>query len=60
MMKDFLIECGVIILLWFGHFALDNLNTTARFWYDAAVVVFAAKGIVWEYKDIKRTRKGEH
>ena len=59
MMKRFLIEVAIIALLWTAHFVLDEVNNTARHWFDAVVVVFAAKGIYWERKDMAK-KEGEH
>lgn len=58
-MKRFLIEVGIIFLLWLTHHVLDDVNNTARYWFDAAVVVFAAKGIYWEVKTLTK-KEGEH
>lgn len=58
-MKRFLIEVTIIILLWLTHFVLAEVNNTARYWFDAAVVVFAAKGIYWECKDMTK-KEGEY
>lgn len=58
-MKRFLIEVTIITLLWLTHFVLDGVNNTARHWFDAVVVVFAAKGIYWESKDMAK-KEGEH
>ena len=58
-MKRFLVEVCIIVVLWFTHFWLCETSDTARLWFDAAVVVFAAKGIVWEYKDWGKITKGE-
>lgn len=59
-MKKFFIEAVVITVLWFGHFGLHKMCDTAGFWYDATIMVLAAKGLVWEYKDCRRIAKGEH
>lgn len=59
MMKRFLIEVTIIILLQLTHFVLAEVNDTARYWFDAAVVVFAAKGIYCECKDMGK-KEGEH
>lgn len=58
-MKRFLIEVTIITLLWLTHFVLAEVNNTARHWFDAAVVVFAAKGIYWECKDMTK-KEGEY
>ena len=59
MMKRFLIEVTIIIVLQLTHFGLAEINNTARYWFDAAVVVFAAKGIYLERKDMAK-KEGEH
>ena len=59
MMKRFLIEVTIIILLQLTHFVLAEVNDTARYWFDAVVVVFAAKGIYCECKDMEK-KEGEH
>lgn len=59
MMKRFLIEVTIIILLQLTHFVLAEVNDTARYWFDAVVVVFAAKGIYLERKDMAK-KEGEH
>lgn len=41
------------------HFVLAEINNTARYWFDAAVVVFAAKGIYLERKDMAK-KEGEY
>lgn len=58
-MKRFLIEVTIIALLWLTHFVLAEVNKTARHWFDAVVVVFAAKGICWECKDMTK-KEGEY
>lgn len=58
-MKRFLIEVTIITLLWLTHFVLAEVNNTARHWFDAVVVVFAAKGIYWECKDMAK-KEGEY
>ena len=58
-MKRFLIEVTIITLLWLTHFVLAEVNNTARHWFDAVVVVFAAKGIYWESKDMAK-KEGEY
>lgn len=54
MLKRFLIEVGIITILWVTHYVLGEVNNTARHWFDAVVVVFAAKGIFCECKDMNR------
>lgn len=46
MLKRFLIEVGIITILWVTHYVLGEVNNTARHWFDAVVVMFAAKGII--------------
>ena len=58
-MKRFLIEVTIVTLLWLTHFVLAEVNNTARHWFDAVVVVFAAKGIYWECKDMAK-KEGEY
>ena len=58
-MKRFLIEVTIITLLWLTHFVLAEVNNTARHWFDAVAVVFAAKGIYWECKDMAK-KEGEY
>ena len=58
-MKRFLIEVTIITLLWLTHFVLAEVNNPARHWFDAVVVVFAAKGIYWECKDMAK-KEGEY
>ena len=59
MMKRFLIEVTIIIVLELTHFGLAEINTTATYWFDAVAVVFAAKGIYLERKDMAK-KEGEH
>lgn len=58
MLKRFLIEVGIITILWVTHYVLGEVNNTARHWFDAVVVVFAAKGIFCEFKDMTK-KEGE-
>lgn len=54
MLKRFLIEVGIITILWVTHYVFGEVNNTARHWFDAVVVVFAAKGIFCEFKDMTK------
>ena len=58
MLKRFLIEVGIITILWVTHCVFGAVNNTARHWFDAVVVMFAAKGIFYECKDITK-KEGE-
>lgn len=58
MLKRFLIEVGIITILLVTHYVLGEVNNTARHWFDAVVVGFAAKGIFWECKDMTK-KEGE-
>ena len=58
MLKRFLIEVGIIAILWVTHCVFGAVNNTARHWFDAVVVMFAAKGIFRECKDMTK-KEGE-
>ena len=58
MLKRFLIEVGIIAILWVTHCVFGAVNNTARHWFDAVVVMFAAKGIFCECKDMTK-KEGE-
>ena len=58
MLKRFLIEVGIIAILWVSHCVFGAVTNTARHWFDAVVVMVAAKGIFCECKDMTK-KEGE-